>query len=201
MFNLSPLPYDKKSLEPIISENTINFHYGKHHQAYLDNLNELTANSSLGQLSLEEIIRKTKDNKEEVAIYNNAAQVYNHDFFWQSLCAKGSHESVVSISFKEAIEANFSSWDNFLAEFKSIAISQFGSGWAWLVKDAEGKLKIIKTANADNPLTLNLKPLLVIDVWEHAYYLDYQNRRADFLDEVLNNIINWKEVERKYLES
>lgn len=201
MFNLSPLPYDKKSLEPIISENTINFHYGKHHQAYLDNLNKLTANSSLGQLSLEEIIRKTKDNQEEVAIYNNAAQVYNHDFFWSSLTPQGSEEGLVSPSFKEVIEVNFSSWDNFLAEFKSIAISQFGSGWTWLVKDAEGKLKIIKTANADNPLTLNLKPLLVIDVWEHAYYLDYQNRRADFLDEVLNNIINWKEVERKYLES
>lgn len=200
MFNLSALPFNIKALEPIISENTINFHYGKHHQAYLDNLNKLIAESPLKELTLEEIIIKTKANKEEQAIYNNAAQVYNHDFFWSSLTAVGSEESVVSSSIKGAIESSFSSWDNFIAEFKNAALSQFGSGWAWLVKNTENKLMIVKTANADNPLTLNLKPLLVIDVWEHAYYLDYQNRRADFLDQVLNNLVNWKEVEKRYLE-
>lgn len=200
MFKLQALPYEKNALEPIISENTINFHYAKHHQAYLDNLNKLIAGSDLEGLSLEEVVISTKLEEENQAVFNNAAQVYNHDFFWKSLTAKNSPESLVSNSFKEIIAKNFSSWESFLAEFKAAALSQFGSGWAWLLKDADNKLSIVKTSNAANPLGSGFKPLLVIDVWEHAYYLDYQNKRADFLEQVLNNLVNWSEVEKRFLE-
>lgn len=192
MFILRNLPYNSKALEPYMSEKTLSFHHGRHHQAYVDNLNKLIEGSDLADLSLEEIIIKTANNPERVAIFNNAAQVYNHDFFWSILQAK-AEDNLPSEEFKMAIKKTFSSWDNFLSEFKTIALSQFGSGWAWLVKDGK-ELKIIKTANAENPLVLGFKPLLAIDVWEHSYYLDYQNRRAEYLEQVLNNIINWSKV-------
>jgi len=193
MFNLSPLPFANNALEPYISQKTLEFHYGKHHQAYVDNLNKLTSGSDLEKLSLEELIVKVKNNPEQLAIFNNAAQVFNHDFFWQSLTIS-PEEQKISATILDLINKSFASLENFFAEFKASALAQFGSGWVWLVKEGEG-LKILKTANANNPLTLNLKPLMTLDVWEHAYYLDYQNRRADFV-EACFKIINWQFIEK-----
>ncbi len=190
MFTLSPLPFATRALEPHISEKTLSFHYGKHHQAYVDNLNKLVAGTDLETASLADIIVRTAGSADKAAIFNNAAQVFNHDFFWQSLrpvdATLGPDPST-----KVLIESAFGSLDNFFAEFKAAAISQFGSGWAWLASD-NGQFKIMKTANADNPLAHGLKPILALDVWEHAYYLDYQNRRADFIDAVLKNLLNWE---------
>lgn len=193
MFALNSLPFDKSSLAPAISEKTLDFHYGKHHQAYVDNLNKLISGTEFETLTLEEIIIKTAGNSNQVAIFNNAAQVFNHNFFWSSL---RPIDATLEAGPKLAVLINqsFGSLDNFYNEFKNAALAQFGSGWAWLVKDGDA-LKIIKTGNADNPLVHNLKPLLVIDVWEHAYYLDYQNRRADYLENVLKNLLNWEFAE------
>lgn len=190
MFTLSLLPFDKFALEPHISSKTLDFHYGKHHQTYVDNLNKLVAGTELETESLEGIIIKTVGSVNQAAIFNNAAQIYNHDFFWSSLkptlkVSEPSPELLVLIN------KSFGSLENFYTEFKAAALSQFGSGWAWLVRDGEA-LKIIKTANADTPIAHNLKPILTIDVWEHAYYLDYQNRRTDFLDSVVKNLLNWE---------
>jgi len=171
----------------------VEFHYDKHHQTYVDNLNKLINETELAKQDLESIIIKTKNNPNQAAIFNNAAQVFNHDFFWQSL-TPNSEEQKISDSMLALINKSFGSLDNFWAELKTAALAQFGSGWVWLVED-EGALKIIKTANADNPLTLDLKPLFTIDVWEHAYYLDYQNRRADFI-EACFKIINWHFAEK-----
>ncbi|MFA7088068.1 MAG: superoxide dismutase [Patescibacteria group bacterium] len=194
MFILSPLPFAKSALEPHISSQTLDFHYGKHHQAYIDNLNKLVAGTVLETVPLEDIIMKTAGSISQVAIFNNAAQVYNHDFFWKSLRpADATLEP--SIRLMAALESSFGSFDSFLNEFKAVALGQFGSGWAWLVKDGE-VLKIIKTANADTPIAHGLKPLLAIDVWEHAYYLDYQNRRADFVEAILHNLLNWDFAEK-----
>ncbi|HPY08351.1 MAG: superoxide dismutase [Patescibacteria group bacterium] len=193
MFQLNPLPFAKNALEPYISEKTVEFHYDKHHQTYVDNLNKLINETELAKQDLESIIIKTKNNPNQAAIFNNAAQVFNHDFFWQSL-TPNSEEQKISDSMLALINKSFGSLDNFWAELKTAALAQFGSGWVWLVED-EGALKIIKTANADNPLTLDLKPLFTIDVWEHAYYLDYQNRRADFI-EACFKIINWHFAEK-----
>lgn len=193
MFTLSLLAYEKNELEPVISAQTLDFHYGKHHQTYVDNLNKFVAGSELESESLENIIIKTVGDPEKIAIFNNAAQVYNHDFFWKSL-KPTNKKSEPSEKILEMINKSFGSLDNFYTEFKAAAISQFGSGWAWLVLEG-GELKITKTANADTPIAHGLKPLLTIDVWEHAYYLDYQNRRADFVESVLKNLLNWEFVE------
>jgi Fe-Mn family superoxide dismutase len=198
MFILTPLVYEIKALEPHISEKTLGFHYGKHHQAYVDNLNKFILGTEFADdINLEDIIKKTAGKPEFIAIFNNAAQVYNHDFFWNSLRPVTMDIAAPTAAFLAIIESNFSSLANFLAEFKAAALAQFGSGWVWLVRDME-KLKIIKTANAENPLASGLKPLLVIDVWEHAYYLDYQNRRADYLEAVLSNLINWEFAEKNF---
>jgi len=190
MFTLSLLPFEKSSLEPHISAKTLEFHYGKHHQAYVDNLNKLIVGTALEAETLENIILKTSGSTAQAAIFNNAAQIYNHAFFWSSLRpADATLEPPVGLL--KLINDSFGSLDSFFMEFKATALAQFGSGWTWLIKDAE-KLKIIKTANAETPLTLGQKPLLVIDVWEHAYYLDYQNRRADYLEAVLKNLLNWE---------
>jgi len=190
MFTLSLLPFEKSSLEPHISAKTLEFHYGKHHQAYVDNLNKLIVGTALEAETLENIILKTSGSTAQAAIFNNAAQIYNHAFFWSSLRpADATLEPPVELL--KLIDDSFGSLDSFFMEFKATALAQFGSGWTWLIKDAE-KLKIIKTANAETPLTLGQKPLLVIDVWEHAYYLDYQNRRADYLEAVLKNLLNWE---------
>ncbi len=189
MFTLKPLPFAKNALEPHMSEKTLEFHYGKHHQAYIDNLNKLVAGTDLESLSLEEIIVKTAGKPEQAAIFNNAAQSYNHEFFWNCLSAESDDRAIPAGLSKMIIEA-FGSLDGFYEQFKTAALGQFGSGWAWLAKGENG-LEIIKTANGDNPLTHNLKPILGLDIWEHSYYLDYQNRRGDFVEAVMKNLFNW----------
>lgn len=193
MFTLSLLPYDLADLEPQLSKKTLEFHYGKHHQTYVDNLNKLITGSDLENDTLDNIIIKTSSNPEKIGIFNNAAQVYNHNFFWASLLPVAKAKEI-SPRLLTLISESFNSLDNFYVEFKAACLAQFGSGWVWLVKDGK-KLKIMKTANADNPLTHNLIPLFVVDVWEHAYYLDYQNRRADYVEAILKNLINWEFVE------
>ena len=188
-FLLPQLPYAKNALAPYITENTINYHYGKHHQAYITNLNNLVANNNdLAKKTLEEIIKISASDKSKTAIFNNAAQVWNHTFYWHSIKPNGGGKP--SGELLKKIELDFGSYENFATEFKNAAATQFGSGWAWLVLE-EGKLKIIKTSNAETPLTTNAKPLLTIDVWEHAYYLDFQNARPNYIDTFLNHLINW----------
>lgn len=191
-YNLPELPYKQNALEPVISANTISFHYGKHHQAYSDNLKKLLPDSPFNGLTLEKIILATYGKSENVSIYNNAAQVWNHDFYWHSITPKGGGDPPAAL--KQKIEKSFGSVDKCKEAFSQAATSQFGSGWAWLVADNE-TLKVVKTSNADNPLTSGLKPLLTIDVWEHAYYLDYQNRRGDYVQAVLNRLTNWEFAE------
>jgi Fe-Mn family superoxide dismutase len=186
---LPPLPYAENALEPIITAKTMSFHYGKHHKAYVDNLNKLVAGTDFASLSLDKIITTTAGKPENTAIFNNAAQSWNHSFYWNSLTPKGGGEPPDAL--KQKIEASFGSVDSCKKELASTAVSQFGSGWAWLVLDGT-LLKVVKTANADIPMTKGLKPLLAIDVWEHAYYLDYQNRRADYVNAVLDKLINWE---------
>ena len=194
MFILPELPYGHSALEPAISSKTLDFHYGKHHQTYVDNLNKLIAGTSLESEVLENIIMKTAGVPEQAGIFNNAAQYYNHTFFWNCLrpAAKKAAPSPAVIAL---INKSFGSLETFFTEFKVAAVSLFGSGWVWLVKDGE-ILKIMKTANGDTPIAHNLKPVWVLDVWEHAYYLDYQNRRADFVSAVLENLIDYEFIEK-----
>ncbi|SEL94443.1 superoxide dismutase, Fe-Mn family [Syntrophus gentianae] len=190
---LPALPYPENALEPYISARTIGFHYGKHHKGYIDNLNKLISNTEFADLSLEKIISATAGKPEKATIFNNAAQSWNHAFYWQCLKPNGGGEP--SAAFKKQIEASFGTLEACKKELTTAAMTQFGSGWAWLVRDGQ-KLKVIKTANADTPLEKGMKPLLVIDVWEHAYYLDYQNRRVDYVSAVLDKIINWDFAEK-----
>jgi Fe-Mn family superoxide dismutase len=185
---LAPLPYADNALGPVISAKTISFHYGKHHKGYVDNLNKLVAGTKFAEMTLEKIIAATAGKAGKAAIFNNAAQAWNHTFYWHSLRPKGGGEPPAAL--KKKIEADFGSLDAFKKELAAAATTQFGSGWAWLVLDGK-KLKVAKTGNADSPLTKGMKPLLNIDVWEHAYYLDYQNRRADYVNAVLDKLINW----------
>jgi Fe-Mn family superoxide dismutase len=186
---LAPLPYADNALEPVISAHTLSFHYGKHHKAYVDNLNKLVADTPLAGKSLEEIIKATAGQADKAGIFNNAAQVWNHMFYWHSLNPKGGGEPPAAL--KQKIEASFGSVDACKKEFANAAVTQFGSGWAWLVQEGD-KLAIAKTSNADSPITKNSRPLLTIDVWEHAYYLDYQNRRPDYVNTILDKLINWE---------
>ncbi len=185
---LAPLPYPEQALEPVISARTIGFHYGKHHKGYVDNLNKLAPGTEFAGLPLDEIIRKASGKPDKAAVFNNAAQVWNHDFYWHSLAPKGGGNPPAGLAAK--MEAAFGSIEACKKELAAAATSQFGSGWAWLVLDGSG-LKVVKTGNAEVPFTKGLKPLLTIDVWEHAYYLDYQNRRADYVAAVLDKLINW----------
>lgn len=187
-FSLPPLPYDLSALEPHISANTLSFHYGKHHQAYVNNLNTLTKDSALAQKSLEEVILEVAGKADKAGIFNNAAQVWNHTFYWH--CMKPNGGGMPPSDILSLIVRDFGSFDAFKEQFKQAAISQFGSGWAWLVSD-QGKLKISKTGNADLPMAHGEKALLTCDVWEHAYYLDYQNRRPDYVDTFLTHLVNW----------
>ena len=186
--SLPDLPYQKDELAPYISANTLDFHYGKHHKTYVDNLDKLITGSDLADKPLEEIIKIAAKDTAKSGIFNNAAQVWNHSFYWQCLKKKGGGEPRGAIAAK--INSTWGSYDKFVEEFKNAGITQFGSGWAWLVLDGS-QLKITKTANADTPLAHGQKALLTIDVWEHAYYLDYQNKRADYLAAVIQNLINW----------
>lgn len=189
-FSLPELPYAHNALEPIISEKTISFHYGKHHLTYVNNLNGLVIGTEFENSDLDSIVKKS-----EGPIFNNAAQIWNHNFYFLSLTPnKGTAPSE---SLAKAIDAAFGSLDAFKAEFNKAAITVFGSGWAWLVKDADGKLSISKESNAGNPLTRGLIPLLTFDVWEHAYYIDYQNRRADYVA-ALWDIVDWNIVSSRY---
>ena len=186
---LPPLPYAENALEPVITANTMSFHYGKHHKGYVDNLNKLIAGTEYANLSLEKIITGTAGKPEKTAIFNNAAQTWNHTFYWKSMKPNGGGEPPAAL--KKRIEAAFGSVEACKKELSNAAVTQFGSGWAWLVLDG-GVLKVVKTANADDPLITTMKPLLTIDVWEHAYYLDCQNRRADYVNAVLDKLINWE---------
>lgn len=188
-FILPPLPYADNALDPVISANTLGFHYGKHHKGYVDNLNKAVAGTPYADMKLEDIIKDTHGKSDKTAVYNNAAQTWNHTFYWNSLRAKGGGEPPADL--KKLIDASFGGVDALKKELATAATGQFGSGWAWFAADGS-KLKVMKTANADSPLTAGLKPLLTIDVWEHAYYLDYQNRRADYVNAVLDKLINWE---------
>ena len=185
---LPPLPYDMAALEPHITANTLSFHYGKHHQTYVTNLNNLLAESPLATASLEEVIQASTNQADKVGIFNNAAQVWNHTFYWNCMKPNGGGEPKGDL--KAMIDQAFGSYDAFKAEFKQAALTQFGSGWAWLVFD-KGAVKIMKTPNADLPMAHGATALLTCDVWEHAYYLDYQNRRADYVNAVLDKLLNW----------
>jgi len=194
---LPELPYEQNALEPVISTKTIGFHYGKHHQTYVNNLNKLIAGTDLEKKSLEDVVISTYGSADQAGIFNNAAQVWNHTFYWHCLSPNGGGEPPAAL--KKKIEASFGSFDTFKKKLLNAAVTQFGSGWAWLVLDID-KLKVTRTANADLPLAQNQKPLLTIDVWEHAYYLDYQNRRPDYVQAVLDKLVNWEFVARN-LES
>lgn len=187
-YTLPPLPYGANALEPIISANTLSFHHGKHHKAYVDNLTKLVAGTEFAGLPLEKVIASAAGRTEKAGVFNNAAQIWNHTFYWNSLSPKGGGEPPQAL--KQRIEASFGSVAACRTELATAATTQFGSGWAWLVSDG-GKLKVIKTGNAETPITTSMKPLLTIDVWEHAYYLDYQNRRPDYVAAVLDKLINW----------
>ena len=185
---LPALPYPEDALEPIISARTLQFHYGKHHQGYVNNLNKLIADTPMAELDLEKIIAATANDPDKTGVFNNAAQVWNHSFYWKSLKPGGTP---VPADLSSIIGKSFGSLDNLKKELTQAATSQFGSGWAWLVKDGD-ILKIVKTANAQNPLTSGQTPLATIDVWEHAYYLDYQNRRGDYVSAIIDKLLNWE---------
>jgi Fe-Mn family superoxide dismutase len=187
-FELPPLPYDKSALEPHMSAKTLEFHHGKHHQAYVTNLNNLVKDTPMANQSLEEIIKATAKDESKVGIFNNAAQVWNHTFFWNCMKPNGGGKPSGDLAGK--IDQAFGGYDKFVEQFKNAAVTQFGSGWAWLVSDG-GSLKITKTPNAVNPIAQGQKALLTVDVWEHAYYLDYQNRRPDFVQTFIDKLINW----------
>lgn len=182
-FTLPPLPYAKDALVPHMSAETFDYHYGKHHQAYLNKLNELVAGKPEEHKSLEELIRTT-----EGALFNQAAQVWNHTFFWNSMKPDGGGQPTGAIA--DAINRDFGSFEKFRADFTAAAIGRFGSGWAWLVREGD-KLSITSTANADTPLRDGKRCILTLDVWEHAYYIDYRNARPNFINAFFDHLINW----------
>jgi superoxide dismutase, Fe-Mn family len=187
-FKLPPLPYAQDALEPYISGRTMSFHYGKHHQTYVDNLNKLLAGKPLADQPLEKIIRETAGNAEQAGVFNNAAQVWNHTFFWNSMKPGGGGRP--SGRLNDLINKSFGSFEEFKKVFVDAGVTQFGSGWVWLVQEGD-TLKVVKTANADTPLAHGQTAILTCDVWEHAYYLDYQNRRKDFLEAFVDHLANW----------
>jgi Fe-Mn family superoxide dismutase len=186
-FTLTPLPFDQAALAPAISARTIDFHYNKHHKGYVDKLNELVAGTDLAGMSLEQVIKKTASDKSKTAVYNNAAQVWNHDLYWHSLSPTATKPSD---ALQARIAQDFGSLDALKEALSKAGEKHFASGWAWLVLDG-GKLAVFDTSNADNPLTRDLPALLTVDVWEHAYYLDYQNARAKHLKAVITDKLNW----------
>jgi Fe-Mn family superoxide dismutase len=189
LFILQPLPWKENALEPVVSANTISYHYGKHHRAYVDNLNKLIAEKPrYEKQSLVEIVKASAKESGDTAVFNNAAQAWNHTFYWNSLKPGAAAPTGALL---EKINADFGSVDACKAQLAEAAKGQFGSGWAWLVTDGS-KLSVIKTANANNPITEGKKPLLVIDVWEHAYYLDHQNKRGDYVSGIVDKLLNWE---------
>ena len=188
MIELPPLPYPKDALAPHISAETLGFHHDKHHKTYVDNANKMIADTEFETMPLEEIVMKTAGEAARKKLFNNAAQAWNHGFYWQSMAPKGGGKP--SGKLAEKIATDFGSFEKFYETFATEGAGQFGSGWVWLVL-AGGKLKVTASANAETPLTKGETPLLVSDVWEHAYYLDYQNRRADYLAAFLDHLANW----------
>jgi Fe-Mn family superoxide dismutase len=187
---LPPLPYADNALAPTISSNTIGFHYGKHHKAYVDNLNALLKDlPDLAALSLEDVVKKTHGDAAKAGVFNNAAQVWNHTFYWKSMSPKGGGQPTGKLA--DLIGTSFGGYDKFKEAFANAGKTQFGSGWAWLVLDG-GKLTVEKTPNADTPMARGKKCLLTMDVWEHAYYLDFQNRRPDYITAFLDKLVNWE---------
>lgn len=191
--SLPPLPYAQNALAPYISENTISFHYGKHHQTYVNNTIKMIAGTEFEKASIEEIIKGTTGRPDKTGLFNSAAQVFNHNFYWNSMKPGGGGEPQGKIA--ERIKDSFGSYQKFAEVFSNAAATQFGSGWAWLVVDG-GKLQVVKTANAETPITTSAKPLITIDVWEHAYYLDYQNRRPDYIKAFVEKLLNWDFAEK-----
>jgi superoxide dismutase, Fe-Mn family len=186
---LAPLPYPESALEPVISGKTLSFHYGKHHRAYVDTTNKLIAGTDFASLPLDQIVRATAGKADRAIIFHNAAQAWNHDLYWRCLKPNGGGEPPAIL--KKNMEAAFGSVEACKKQLADEALAQFGSGWAWLVIDGV-ELRVVKTDNADTPLTQGMKPLLAIDVWEHAYYLDYQNRRADHVKALIDRLANWE---------
>jgi len=185
---LPELPFSKEALEPFISAKTLEFHHGKHHKAYVDNGNKLIEGTPFAGATLETIITETAGDSTKAGIFNNCAQVWNHSFYWKCMKPGGGGEPVGKAG--ELIKSSFGGYAKFAEEFKNAAVTQFGSGWAWLaVKN--GKAEMMKTANADTPVAHGVKSILTVDVWEHAYYLDYQNRRPDYVQTFLDKLINW----------
>jgi Fe-Mn family superoxide dismutase len=187
-FTQPALPWKDDALAPVISAQTISFHYGKHHKAYIDNLNKLVEGKPYASMSIEEVMKASAKVEADKGVYNNAAQAWNHDFYWHSLApnAKGPEGKLL-----DKIKSDLGGLDECKKSLLEAAKGQFGSGWAWLVLDGD-KLKVVKTGNADNPMVTGQKPLLTIDVWEHAYYLDYQNRRPDYVQALLDKVLNWE---------
>jgi len=187
-YELPALPYDYTALEPCISKSTLEFHHDKHHAAYVKNYNAAVEGTDLANKPLEEAIKATAGDPAKSSIFNNAAQAWNHSFYWQCMKPNGGGQPSGELASK--IDADFGSFDKFVEEFKTAGATQFGSGWAWLVLDSN-TLKVTKTLNAENPMTAGQTPLLTMDVWEHAYYLDYQNRRPDYINDFLGKLVNW----------
>jgi Fe-Mn family superoxide dismutase len=187
-FALQLLPYPESALEPVISAKTLRLHYGKHYKGYVETLNELVAGTPFADMSLTQLVLSTAKEPEYAAIFHNAAQAWNHTFYWRSLSPTGG--GMPSAALKVRIDSTFGHLEALKDELSIAATTQFGSGWAWLVLDG-AKLRVVKTDNEENPLIADMKPLLAIDVWEHAYYLDYQNRRADYVQKVVDKLINW----------
>ena len=188
-FDLPPLPWQEDALEPIVSAKTIGFHYGKHHQGYATNLGKLVAEKTrYATMKLEDVITTSAKESADVAVFNNAAQLWNHSFYWSSLKPGAAAPSGRML---ERIQKDLGGLDECKKQLRDAAKGQFGSGWAWLVV-SDGQLKVVKTGNADNPMTQGARPLLTIDVWEHAYYLDYQNRRADYVDALVDKLLDWE---------
>ena len=188
-FALPPLPYPEDALAPVLSANTLRVHHDKHHRAYITKVNELVAGTEFEGQTLEHIILAVSGRADQAELFNNAAQAWNHAFYWSSMRPNGGGKPEAKLA--AMVDAAFGSIDTFKQQFSDAAVKQFGSGWAWLVRDAHA-LKIVKTSNADLPLTKGQTPLLVIDVWEHAYYLDYQNRRPDYVQAVIDKLLNWE---------
>ncbi|HEY3355172.1 MAG TPA: Fe-Mn family superoxide dismutase [Polyangia bacterium] len=189
---LPPLPFAKDALAPHMSAETFEYHYGKHHQAYVTNLNNLIKGTDLAELRLEDVVKKAKPGP----VFNNAAQVWNHSFFWQ--CLKPNGGGLPTGALADAINKKWGSFDEFKKAFTASAVGNFGSGWTWLVKKADGSVDLLNTSNAGCPLTTGDRALLTIDVWEHAYYIDHRNQRPKFVETVLNHLVNWDFAQRNF---
>ena len=195
-FTLQPLPYDRNALEPVISARTLSFHHGKHHAGYVTKLNEMVKGSPYAGLTLDDVVTRAARDPSAKSLFNQAAQAWNHGFYWHSMRPKGGGDPGKSLS--RAIERDLGGLAKFRSAFAKAAAGEFGSGWAWLVAGKDGKLKIITTDDADTPIVRGEKPLLTIDVWEHAYYLDYQNRRPDYISAWLDKLVNWEFAEKRF---